>query len=245
MPEPALLALMGAIVLLAFVAKGATGFGESLLIVPAFLLFMDIKVALPVVLITTASADVYLLYHHHRDVHRPGLWIVVLAAVVGVGGGTLAFRLVGSDLLRQAFAGFVLLFALRLLLEREREVAQRTPSAAWGAVAGLAAGFLDAVFGTGGPPLIIYFTFLGLPRSPFRATFVVVAFTLHLSRIVAYAATGLFTRPILLTGLCLIAPMILGALLGRRLHQRLDDALFRRIAAVTLLVVGAKLLFFS
>ena len=104
------------------------------------------------------------------------------------------------------------------------------------------AGVLGGLFGTGGPPLIMYFSWLGLNKSAFRATFVILAFAIHLTRVVSYSATGLFSRSTLLTGLCLLPPMILGALVGRRLHDRLDEVLFGRIAAVVLLVISVKLL---
>ncbi|MFH2004994.1 MAG: sulfite exporter TauE/SafE family protein [bacterium] len=242
MPEPAILALMGLIVLGAFVAKGATGFGESLLIVPLFLLFLDIKVALPVVLITTFGADIYMLYHHHRDVQWRGLAVMIAAAVVGVVGGTLLFQQLQSGLLKTVFAAFVLLFAVRMLLTRNRKVTTREPNPIYGFVSGGTAGFIDALLGTGGPPLIIYLSWLGLGKTPFRATFILLAFALHLVRVTSYAATGLFTRQIVLTGLCLLVPMILGAMIGRKLHDRLNETLFQRIAAVVLLIIGVKLL---
>ena len=243
MIDPTLLLLLACIVFAAFIAKGATGFGESLLIIPILLLFLDPKFVLPVVLITTSGADVYLLRHHHRDVHRPGLVAVIMASVIGVVGGTLLFHQLQSGLLKTAFALFVMLFALRMLFFQRAPGPVRAPHIGWGLLTGLTAGFIDAIFGTGGPPLIIYLTWLGLSKSPFRATFVILALFLHIARLIAYGATGLFTPQILLTGLCLILPMIAGTLLGRKLHHRLNEHLFQRIAAVVLIIISVKLLF--
>ena len=242
MPELWILSLMVVIVLVAFVAKGATGFGESLLIVTLFLLLLDIKVALPVALVTTAAADLYLLYHHHRDIHRPGLWVVLATAVLGVGLGTLLFTHLDSAALQTGFAVFVLLFAAKLLFFDRPADQVRSPHPVLGGVTGASAGFIDAIFGTGGPPIIMYLTWLGLDKSAFRATFIVMAFSLHSTRIVSYSVAGLLTREVLLTGLCLLPAMVAGALIGRRLHDRLDDRLFRKIAAVVLCIIGAKLL---
>ncbi len=237
-----MLALMALFVLVAFVAKGATGFGESLIIVPLFLLLLDIKVALPVALITTASADIYLLYHHHRDIHRPGLGILVVAAVAGVGAGTALLAVLDSHVLQTGFALFVLAFAVKLLVERRTATTVREPHAVWAGLSGASAGFIDAIFGTGGPPLIMYLTWLGLPKSAFRATFVVLAFSLHTTRLVSYGIAGLLQPSVLLTGAVLLPTMIVGALIGRRLHTRLNEALFRRLTAVVLIVIGIKLL---
>ena len=233
---------MGLIVAGAFVAKGAMGFGDSLIVVPLFLLFADIKFVLPVVLLTTICADVYLLFNHYKEVHWRGIWVVIITAVVGAVGGTLVLQRAQSDVLKTAFAVFVLLFALRMLFRRPKTTTPREPNTALGAVAGSTAGFIDAVLGTGGPPLIIYYDWLGLAKTAFRATFVMLAFSLHSARVVSYTFTGLISHHMLLTAACLIPPMILGSLVGRKLHNRLNELLFSRIAAAVLIVIGAKLL---
>jgi len=242
MPEVWILGLMGLAVAGAFVAKGATGFGDSLIVVPLFLLMADIKFVLPVVLLTTICADVYLLYHHHKEVHWRGLPVVIVTAVLGAVGGTLVLLRAQSDVLKIVFAVFVLLFAFRMLLKRTKKTTPRPPNAALGAAAGSTAGFIDAVLGTGGPPLIIYYDWLGLAKTAFRSTFVMLAFCLHSARVASYALAGLIDRHMVLTATCLVPPMVLGALLGRKVHHRLNETLFSRIAACVLLVVGAKLL---
>lgn len=242
MPDVWILIVMGLIVAGAFVAKGATGFGDSLIVVPLFLLMADIKFVLPVVLLTTICADVYLLYHHHKEVRWRGLPVVIATAVVGAVLGTLVLQRAQSDVLKTVFGVFVLLFAVRMLLKRSKKAEPREPNAALGAAAGSTAGFIDAVLGTGGPPLIIYYDWLGLAKTAFRATFIMLAFSLHSARVVSYALTGLINRHMLLTAACLVPPMVLGALMGRRLHDRLNETLFSRIAAGVLLVIGVKLL---
>jgi uncharacterized protein len=242
MPEVWIIILMGLIVVGAFVAKGATGFGDSLIVVPLFLLMADIKFVLPVVLLTTICADVYLLYHHHKEVHWRGLGVVIVTAVVGAVAGTLVLQRAQSNTLKTIFAVFVLLFAVRMLLKRSNKTEPRSPHPVLGAAAGSSAGFIDAVLGTGGPPLIIYYDWLGLGKTAFRATFVMLAVSLHSARIVSYALTGLIHRHMLFTAACLVPPMIVGALLGRKLHNRLNEILFSRIAAGVLLIIGTKLL---
>lgn len=237
-----ILGLMGLIVAGAFVAKGAMGFGDSLIVVPLFLLLADIKFVLPVVLLTTMCADVYLLAYHRKEVHWRGIWVLIATAVVGAVGGTLVLQRAQSGVLKTAFAVFVLLFALRMLFKRHKPVEPREPNAALGAVAGSTAGFIDAVLGTGGPPLIIYYDWLGLAKTAFRATFIMLAFSLHSARVVSYAVAGLINRQMLLTAACLVPPMVVGALVGRKLHNRLNEVLFSRIAAGVLLVIGIRLL---
>ncbi len=242
MPEVWVLVLMGLIVAGAFVAKGAMGFGDSLIVVPLFLLLADIKFVLPVVLLTTICGDVYLLVNHYREVHWRGFWAVMVTAVLGAVGGTLVLQRAQSNELKMAFAIFVLLFALRMLLKRQKKLTPREPNVALGAAAGSSAGFIDAVLGTGGPPLIIYYDWLGLAKTAFRATFTMLAFTLHSTRVVSYAVTGLISRSMLLTAACLVPTMVVGALVGRKLHNRLNETLFSRIAAAVLIVIGIRLL---
>lgn len=242
MPEPHILALLMVIVLIAFVAKGATGFGESLVMVPLFLLLLDIKLALPAALVATAAGDVYLIWLHHRDVHWPGVVVVLAAAVAGVVLGTLLLEGVESAILQRCFAVLVLAFALKLFFFHRVSTVVRRPHPGWGGLAGFSSGAIDAAFGTGGPPLVIYVSYLGLPRAAFRATLVLLAISLSASRLVTYSVAGLMTRQVWLLGGLLVAPMILGALLGKRLHERVDEGLFRKAIALMLLVIGVRLL---
>lgn len=242
MPDVTILALMMLVVLGSFVAKGATGFGESLIMVPLFLLLVDFKIALPVALVATGASDIYLLWHHHKEIHRRGVWIVLALELVGVALGTLGLRGLDAAFLQKCFAVVVLAFAIKLLFFDRPAAAGRTPHPLWGGLTGLAAGGIDAAFGTGGPPLVIYVSYLRLSRAAFRATLVLMAFGLSSSRMVAYSVAGLMSWEILATGALLVVPMVLGALLGRRLHEHLNEELFRRGTALLLLVIGVKLL---
>lgn len=242
MPDPTVLALLAAIVVLAFVAKGAAGFGESLIMVPLFALLVDLRVALVLGLVTSHGADWALLAHHREErapVHLP--WMIG-AAVLGVAAGAALGQVLPADVWKRILGVVVLLFALRLLFRDPQGRPAQAPRKLLGVISGGLAGLLDALFGTGGPPLIVYFSWLGLPPAAFRATFVVTAaFGLHLPRFVAYAATGLLTPSALLTALALLPTMLLGTWIGAQLHPHINERTFRRAAAAVLLVVGLEL----
>ncbi|MDY0000408.1 MAG: sulfite exporter TauE/SafE family protein [Polyangia bacterium] len=243
MPELHILALLMVIVMAAFVAKGATGFGESLVMVPLFLLLLDMKLALPVALVATVAGDIYLIWQHHRDVHWPGMPVVLVTAVAGVILGTLLLQGLDGAILQKYFAALVIAFALNLFFLNKVSETLRKPHPLLGGLAGLSSGAIDAAFGTGGPPLVMYVSWLGLPRAAFRATLVLLAISLCSSRLVTYSLAGLMTRQVWLLGSLLVLPMILGALIGRLVHQRVNEALFRKMIALLLVVIGIKLLF--
>ena len=168
--------------------------------VPMFLLLLDIKTALPTALVMTTAADVYILRHHYRDIHRAGLVVTMVAAVMGIIAGTFLLSVADSETLKTALAVLVIAFATKMLFDKPRAPVLRAPNRALAGGAGLGAGVIDAMLGTGGPPLIMYFSWLGLTKAAFRATFVALALVIHVSRIASYTVAGLFTREILLTG---------------------------------------------
>lgn len=61
-------------------------------------------------------------------------------------------------------------------------------------------------------------------------------------RLPSYAAFGLITAPRVWSSLALVPAAMLGALVGDRIHLRIDEATFRRLVSVALIVIGATLL---
>jgi len=242
MPDVTVLSLLAAIVLLAFVAKGAAGFGEGLIMMPLFVLLVDIRLALVLGLVTSHGADWALLARHWKAAARTHLPWMVAAAMAGVGVGTSLGRVLPTAAWERGLGMVVLVFALRLLLLNRRAETTHAPLRILGVISGALAGVLDALFGTGGPPVIVYFTWLGLRPAAFRATFVMTAaFGLHIPRFIAYAASGLLGGGAMLTALALLPAMLLGTWIGARIHPHINDRTFRKVAAAVLLVVGLKL----
>jgi uncharacterized membrane protein YfcA len=61
-------------------------------------------------------------------------------------------------------------------------------------------------------------------------------------RVPSYAVFGLITAPRLWSALAVMPAVILGALVGNRIHLRIEEATFRRLVSAALLIIGLLLL---
>ena len=107
---------------------------------------------------------------------------------------------------------------------------------------GLLSGTLTGLFGTGGPPLILYYQLTGADKAAFRGNLMAIFLLMTTVRVPSYAFFGLITAPRLWSALAVLPAVIIGALIGNSIHLRIEEATFRRLVSVALLVIGLLLL---
>ena len=140
-----------------------------------------------------------------------------------------------------ALAGFVFIFALRSVLNIRGD---KPISRGWAVPAALTGGTVGALFGTGGPPYVIYLTHRIHDKSDLRATFSALFFTEGMTRIASFIVVGLLLSSQVWIAYFAALPIMLGALyLGGRVHVGLSQAQMTRLVGVLLLVSSVSLLF--
>jgi len=161
---------------------------------------------------------------------------------------TLAGMLIGLFLLVNlpkaplltALGLFVIAFGIRSLLYLHGD---KFISRWWSAPAGLIGGTVGAMFGTGGPPYVIYLTHRIHNKQQLRATFSGLFLIDGGLRVIAFAATGLLTQDAMLWA-CLAGWPIMALALyaGHQVHLGITQAQMTRIIGVLLLGSGISLL---
>ena len=96
--------------------------------------------------------------------------------------------------------------------------------------------------GMAGPVYVTYLDGVGLAKRVFRVTVSTTLLVLSVVRSIAYLAAGVFRAEDFLLVVAAAAPVALGTLAGERLHDRIDQATFRRLVGGLLIVSGALLL---
>ncbi len=135
---------------------------------------------------------------------------------------------------------FVLIFGVRNLLNIHGET---TISRLWAIPTGLTGGTVGALFGTGGPPYIIYLSHRLKDKAELRATFSGL-FTFEGGlRIVSFLATGLLLQNGMLTALLAALPvMALGLFLGHRAHLGISSLQMLKLIGMLLIGSGISLI---
>ena len=228
-----------AIVLGAYFIRGITGFGSGLIAVPLLALIFPLQTVVPLVLVLDLGAALIMSHEARADVHWTEITPLIPTTVLGIVlGASLLVNLPREPLLT-ALALFVILFALRYLLNihGDRRISQK-----WSIPAGFSGGLIGALFGTGGPPYVIYLTHRIHDKSHLRATLSGL-FMLDASfRVVTFLIAGLLDIHLLPLLLISTPAVILGLYLGHRVHIGISDQQMLRLIAVLLLISGASLL---
>ena len=162
-------------------------------------------------------------------------------------GGALGVPL-GAEVLRwatpaqmRAFVGFALVLFSVYSLARPKLPIIKGGSMADGAV-GVISGLLGGSTGLAGIPVIIWASLRGWSKNEQRAMFQPVAVAIFLMTLGWFGASGMITADTIRLFLIGLPAVLLGTWLGFKLYGKLDDAMFRTIVLVLLLVSGLTLL---
>jgi uncharacterized membrane protein YfcA len=235
------LASAAAILLAAYVIRGITGFGSGLISVPLLALVLPLKFVGPLVLLLDFTASIVIGGFNFKRVKWGEIGVLIPFGLIGVVLGTNLLVNLPQKPMLIALAAFVFIFAVRSLFNIHGE---KLASRGWAVPAALAGGTVGALFGTGGPPYVIYLSHRIHNKSDLRATLSALFFTEGLMRIVSFLIAGLLVSAKVWLAYFAALPLVLGALyLGGRVHVGLAASQMTRLVGVLLLVSSVSLLF--
>lgn len=230
-----------AILLAAYFIRGITGFGSGLISVPLLALFLPLKFVVPLILLLDFTASIVIGGFNFKRVRWSEVGVLIPFGVAGVVLGTSLLVSLPPEPMLIALAGFVFVFAVRSILNLRSD---KPISRAWAVPASLTGGTVGALFGTGGPPYVIYLTHRIHDKSDLRATFSALFFTEGVTRIASFLVAGLLMTSQVWIAYFAALPVMLGALyLGGRVHVGLTQLQMTRLVGVLLLVSSVSLLF--
>ncbi|MEN8006313.1 MAG: sulfite exporter TauE/SafE family protein [Candidatus Krumholzibacteriota bacterium] len=234
-------ALTCAILVVAQLVYVLFGFGAGLIAVGSLaLVFPEIKDVVVLLLLVNLPAELFVTWRSRREIRwRP---------IGGLGVGIAVGIPVGAWLLSTTDPGIVLtilgwfLIAVGLVFVKLPPGGRINPPAVAAPPTGLVSGVLTGLFGTGGPPLIIWYHLAAVGKSAFRANLMTIFLLMTFVRVPSYVAGGLVTGPRLWSSLLVMPAVFFGAWLGHRLHLKISERTFRRLVSLLLAVLGLMLL---
>jgi uncharacterized protein len=211
--------------------------------VPIMLLFLDIKLVVPVSVILTTLCGFILLttFQTRKWIRKDVLPTLISAGIIGTVVGTFMLTSFKSDILKKLLGVFIIAYALKMLFWNKSN--GKEPKNYIGIIAGLFGGILGGLFSTGGPPVVIYLNKKTCDRRIFRATIIFYFLVINLWQFAVYCYTGLVTTNVLKFSLYLLPAFVAGNLIGAFLHIKINDVLFNRIVAIVLLITGTSIMF--
>lgn len=242
-------------VILTGLSKGGFGGAFGFAAVPLMALVISPVQAAGLMLPILLVMDVVAVWSYRRSFDRRVLRDMLPGMVAGTGLGWATASLVSDDVVRLIVGLIALAFVARVILQgrAHRRHARATgsdlgpppaqPSLGAASVWGVLAGYTSFVAHAGGPPFQTYVVPLRLNPVIYAGTSAVLFGIINAVKVVPYAALGQFDTQNLTTA-GLLAPLaVVSTWWGVKLVRGLNEKLFYRILAVSIAVVGAKLVY--
>lgn len=231
-----------AVALMAMIVRGMTGFGSSLIMIPLVLMVMEPRVTIPAVAVVESVIGITMLRRAWPHAQRRYVAQLLPLSLLGVLAGSAALAQFDSLLLKRSLGVVIMLFALRQVLALRGPGARAARWPGWlGYVASLASGVLGALFGTAGPPVIIFLENQIDSSAALRGTLIIFFFVFDVVRLGGYAFSGLLPADPLLLGAAMLPTALAGNWIGTHLHLRMNERLFRAIVGAMLMLAGLLL----
>jgi uncharacterized membrane protein YfcA len=234
------LACLGA-ALMGLSKTGVPGIG--IFTVAIFALLFPAREASGIVLPFLIAADLVAVraYHHHAQWKY--LWRLFPPALAGIALGTWTMGRIDSGAVSK-LVGVILLAVVVLHLWRKKHAGEEVPtSPLFVASTGVSGGFFTMVANAAGPIMTMFLLAMRLPKMNFMGTMAWYFLILNVVKVPFSVHLGLINARSLALDVPLALCAVAGALGGRRLLPRINQAAFEAMALAFTTLAALKLIF--
>ena len=239
---PLTLALAFAIAFGAGTVKGVVGFAMPMILVSGLSSIMAPEIALAAFLLPTLVTNVWQAMRQGWQAAARSVRAFRVFLLAGGIALLLAAQLVpvlSHQVLLLMIGVTVMFFAAAQLLGWRPRLARR--SARIDAAIGAFTGTLGGLSGIWGPPTVAYLTALDTPKEDQMRVQGTIYGLGAVLLVGAHLQSGVLAPALIPLSLAMVVPAMAGMWLGLQLQDRIDQALFRRITLIVLLIAAANL----
>jgi len=220
--------------------RSTFGFGESLVAVPLFSLFLPIDIAVPLSVLLSILVALVVVVQDHRKIHfNSAKWLIIFA-IPGIPAGILILMYGNEQLVKIGLGILIILYSFYALAGKTN-VTLHKDSKLWLLICGFLSGLLGGAYGINGPPLVVYGNMRKWTAQHFRATLQAYFLVGSTAGVIGYVAKGLLTATVLKDFAIAIPAALPAIYLGRYLNRKLKGGIFFKYVYGLLLLIGAFL----
>ncbi|MDT0604336.1 sulfite exporter TauE/SafE family protein [Thalassotalea castellviae] len=238
--EPSAALLIAIVVLLIGISKSAFAGALGVFAVPLLMFKFTAIEAITLMLPLLIIADTMSIKSFWKKWDKELLALLIPGAIVGIVIANLLIDYINSGYLRNIIAYICIIFALKNIFFQRLQLSfiqNRVGAYFMSACSGISSTLVHA----GGPPLIIYFTAIGLPRTQFVATAAAFFAVMNIIKLMGVLSLGLLSIETVITALAFFPLALVGNWLGLKINQNLDKQLFEKVMNYVLLILGGWL----
>ncbi|WP_316740817.1 sulfite exporter TauE/SafE family protein [Pedobacter antarcticus] len=229
-----------AISFLATLVRSTFGFGESLIAVPLFILFMPLDVAVPLSVLMSVLVALIVVIQDHSQIHiNSAKWLIIFA-MLGIPIGLLIL-IYGNEFWVKIGLGILIITYSAYALYGKKSLSLANDNKWWLFICGFLSGVLGGAYGVNGPPLVVYGNMRNWSAKHFRATLQAYFLPASFIGIMGYLFKGLLTYEVFKYFLISLPAIIPAVFLGRYLNHKLKNDSFFKYVYYGLILIGTFL----
>lgn len=231
--------LLAGIIFVAAIAHGVAGFGQGLIAMPFFAMFIDIKAVIPLSMLNGLSIGSALAFRWRRRLNFTKAAPLVISSLIGTPIGVYFLKTWDEAALRM---GLGILLAAFSVYSLSGVRFWGVIGGVWGYVFGFFSGMVGGAFGLNAPVSLIYVTSTDWSVEEKKAVMVTNFVISNAVILCLYFVAGVpMMIPVKYAAIC--APTaIVGAMIGASLSDRLKKETVERVIYGLSLVMGMSLI---
>ena len=258
--------LVGLVVFVTHTVESITGFGCTVLAFPFVIFLMnDLEQAKIILSILAWMLAAYFVVTKFRYINWKQFCIIILLAGLGMPIGMLIFQRLDTAMLKKLLGIFIVLSAaiqlykcfsgnstqLSYIQKDSHGSKKKHPSYLFantilkhtGYVFLFAGGIIHGAFAAGGPLVVLYSAGKMPEKAQFRATMCLLWTALNTVLMIQYMLEKKLNLETGRNLLILIPFLVAGIIAGEAIHNKVNEAFFKKIVFASLLVVGVVMVF--
>lgn len=226
---------------IASLVRSTLGFGESLIAVPLFLLFLPLEIAVPLSVLLSIVIALIIVIQDYKNIHFDSAKWLILYALPGIPLGILILLYGNAVFIKLGLGILIILYALYSLFIK-RDFMVKNENKLWLFICGFLSGVFGGAYGLNGPPLVIYGNLQQWNATHFRATLQAYFLPVSLISVLGYYTKGLLTTEVSTYFMLTLSTTVPAVFLGRYLNHRLKGASFFKYVYWGLVAIGVLLI---
>jgi uncharacterized membrane protein YfcA len=216
------------------------GFGSNILALPFLSLFLDIKIIVPVLVLTVFCNGLPRLLTQYRHINLRLYGIMLPLAVIGGVIGVRMTSVLPEGIMKLLLSILMLLIALKGLYELHSGWNMRVRETLHPAlhIIPVIGGMMQGAFACGGPLFNIYILLNLQKKEQIRTTQFAIGATSSCFIFLQYLAAGAYQGQTLYFTVLLLPAVILAYLISEHIFKRIDGRQFLRIVYIVLFFAG-------
>ncbi len=232
------------IVLFANAIEVIAGFGSVILAITFGAYFFSIQQLVSILVPLNLLLGMMVIFKYYREINFKQLFKrILLGTGLGMPIGIYLFNYAPSEIIKPMLGFLVLVLAAYELWAAYRLKEKPTPLVSWKAWLFLfSGGIVQGLYASGGP-LVVYYSVREFEnKSEMRSTLTALWLILNLVLLVSLLSSGKIDSESMKITCFMIPAVLLGFVVGDKLHHRVSEKSFRIFAYVLLLIAGTGLL---